>query len=154
MKLPQITIRNEMRILNWGHVVQIVCVLAVIILAFVKIGTGNVRGRSDVWGLSVVSPLSHLLFYTPGSTSQLTDVFVGYQIIGLLHLHDRNRKDRKVAKMVQHQSSHDPQLCRSRLLDSSDRHQLYERQRLFRSGMYSQWIDHLFGIRTCVSPNP
>ena len=54
MKLPQTTIRNEMRILNWGHIIQIVCVLAVIILAFVKIGTGNVRGRSDVWGLSVV----------------------------------------------------------------------------------------------------
>ena len=44
-----------MRILNWGHVAQIFMVLAVIVIAFVKIGTGNVRGRSDVWGLSVVS---------------------------------------------------------------------------------------------------
>lgn len=44
-----------MRILNWGHVAQIIMVLAVIILAFIKIGTGNVRGRGDVWGLSVVS---------------------------------------------------------------------------------------------------
>jgi hypothetical protein len=44
-----------MRILNWGHIAQITMVLTVIILAFVKIGSGNVRGRSDVWGLSVVS---------------------------------------------------------------------------------------------------
>lgn len=44
-----------MRILNWGHIAQITMVLIVIILAFVKIGSGNVRGRSDVWGLSVVS---------------------------------------------------------------------------------------------------
>lgn len=56
MKIPQTSVRNEMRILNWGHVAQIVMVLAVIVIAFVKIGTGNVRGRSDVWGLSVVSP--------------------------------------------------------------------------------------------------
>jgi low affinity Fe/Cu permease len=53
--LPQITTRNEIRILNWGHMAQIAMVLVVIILAFVKIGSGNVRGRSDVWGLSVVS---------------------------------------------------------------------------------------------------
>jgi hypothetical protein len=53
--LPQISTRNEMRILNWGHIAQITMVLTVIILAFVKIGSGNVRGRSDVWGLSVVS---------------------------------------------------------------------------------------------------
>lgn len=46
-----------MRILNWGHAAQILMVLAVIIIAFVKIGSGNVRGRSDVWGLSVVSRL-------------------------------------------------------------------------------------------------
>lgn len=45
-----------MRILNWGHAAQIALVLAVIIIAFIKIGTGNVRGRSDVWGLSVVCP--------------------------------------------------------------------------------------------------
>jgi hypothetical protein len=43
-----------MRILNWGHIAQITMVIIVIILAFVKIGSGNVRGRSDVWGLSVV----------------------------------------------------------------------------------------------------
>jgi hypothetical protein len=53
--LPQISTRNEMRILNWGHIAQITMVLLVIIFAFVKIGTNNVRGRSDVWGLSVVS---------------------------------------------------------------------------------------------------
>lgn len=58
MKFPQTSIRNEMRILNWGHAAQILFVLAVIVIAFVKIGTGNVRGRSDVWGLSVVSPPS------------------------------------------------------------------------------------------------
>jgi hypothetical protein len=58
-QLPQISTRNEMRILNWGHVAQITMVLAVIILAFIKIGTGNVRGRGDVWGLSVVSDRPH-----------------------------------------------------------------------------------------------
>lgn len=56
VNLPQISIRNEIRILNWGHIAQIILVLIVIILAFIKIGSGNVRGRSDVWGLSVVSP--------------------------------------------------------------------------------------------------
>lgn len=55
-QIPKISTRNEMRILDWGHVAQITMVLAVIILAFIKIGTGNVRGRGDVWGLSVVSP--------------------------------------------------------------------------------------------------
>lgn len=55
MEFPQTSIRNEMRILKWGHAAQITLVLAVIIIAFIKIGTGNVPGRSDVWGLSVVS---------------------------------------------------------------------------------------------------
>lgn len=55
--LPQISTRNEMRILNWGHIAQITLVLTIIVLAFVKIGSGNVRGRSDVWGLSVVSSI-------------------------------------------------------------------------------------------------
>jgi hypothetical protein len=62
-QLPQISTRNEMRILNWGHVAQITMVLAVIILAFIKIGTGNVRGRGDVWGLSVVSDRPHRVLH-------------------------------------------------------------------------------------------
>jgi hypothetical protein len=64
-QIPKISTRNEMRILNWGHVAQITMVLAVIILAFIKIGTGNVRGRGDVWGLSVVSSKSKCLFDSP-----------------------------------------------------------------------------------------
>ena len=66
LNLPQISTRNEMRILNWGHIAQITMVLIVIILAFVKIGSGNVRGRSDVWGLSVVSPSPFRLIVVSG----------------------------------------------------------------------------------------
>lgn len=109
-KLPQISTRNEMRILNWGHIAQISMVLIVIILAFIKIGSGNVRGRSDVWGLSVVSPHFPLSW----KTSRLT--VVGYQITGLLRVHDRYRKARGIPEMVQPESYYDSQYHRMRLL--------------------------------------
>ena len=116
-QLPQISTRNEMRILDWGHIAQITMVLLVIILAFVKIGSNNVRGRSDVWGLSVVSRILDM------TDTKLTRA--GYQITCLLRLHDWNRESREVPKVVQPESDYDPQLYRMRFLARLDHHFLH-----------------------------
>ena len=142
-QLPQISTRNEMRILNWGHIAQITMVLLVIILAFVKIGSNNVRGRSDVWGLSVVS------WIFDRTDTKLTRA--GYQITRLLRLHDWNREDRETSKMVQPQSDHDPQLYRCCLLVRSYHHLLHGGKTMQWLGMHSYRLDDPARILTSVS---
>lgn len=132
-----------MRILNWGHIAQITMVLLVIILAFVKIGSHNVRGRSDVWGLSVVSWILDM------TDTKLTRI--GYQITRLLRLHDWNRENRETSKMVQPQSGHDPQLYRCSLLVRSNHHLLHGGKTMQWLGMYSYRTDDPARILTSVS---
>lgn len=142
-QLPQISTRNEMRILNWGHIAQITMVLLVIVLAFVKIGSNNVRGRSDVWGLSVVSWILDM------THTQLTRA--GYKVSCLLRLHDWDREDRETSQMVQPESDYDPQLYRCCLLVRSNHHLLHVGKTMQWAGMYSYRLDDPACILTSVS---